>query len=53
MVDYFVGDDARRGLRPVLVGVVAKVGHGGVRAGHQYLGDAVESIADLAEELVL
>jgi hypothetical protein len=53
MVDHFVTDDANRGLRPVLVRVVTKVGSRGVRAGHEDLGDAVERIANLSEELVL
>ena len=52
MVDHFVANDARRGLRTVLVDIVAKVGEAGVPAGHQHFGDAVERVADLAEELV-
>jgi hypothetical protein len=37
----------------VLVGVVTKVGDRSVRAGDQHLGNAVDCIANFAEELVL
>jgi hypothetical protein len=52
MVDHVAGDDARRRLRTVLVGVVAKVGERRVRAAHQGLREAFELVADRAEELV-
>lgn len=50
---HFVSDDARRRLRPVLVGMVAKVDRRRVRAAHQNLGDAVQRIAAFAEESML
>ena len=53
MVDHVAGDDARRRLRTVLVGVVAKVGERRVRAGHHGLREAIELVADRAEELML
>ncbi len=43
---------ARR-LGAVFLGVVAEVGDAGARAGDQDLRDALERIADVAEELVL
>ena len=48
-----IADDSTRGLRPVLVDVVAEVGQRSVRASDQHLGDAVDCIAHCAEELVL
>src|SRR6476660_2558008 len=53
MVNHFVTDYAERGVWPMLLGIATKVGGCRVRASHQHLGDAVEYIADFAEELVL
>ena len=53
MVHHLVSHDTHCGLRPVLVGVVLKVGDGGVRARHQHMLDAIERCADIGEELML
>src|SRR4249920_796514 len=41
MVHHFVANNAGRGMRPVLVGVVTKVGDRSVRAGYQHFGNGV------------
>ena len=53
MVDRFISGDMCGDLRAVLVSIAVEVGDCGVRAGNQHLRNAVERIANLAEELVL
>lgn len=53
MVHHFITNNVGGGMWPVLVGVVTKVGDRCVRAGYQHLGNAVERIANFAEELML
>ncbi len=53
MIHHFVPDDTGRGVRPVLVSVVAEVRYRGMRTGNQYLGNALDRIADSAKEFVL
>jgi len=52
MVHDFVADDALRGLRAMLVHVVPEVRKPLVSTGYEDFGNAVQSVTDLAEELV-
>src|SRR5688572_7100463 len=53
VIHDFVSDDAGRGVRPMLVSVMTKVGDRSMRPGYQHLGDVLDRSADFAEELVL
>ena len=48
-----IADDPLGRLRAMLVGVVLEVGEGRFRAGDQHLGDVVQRVAHMAEELML
>ena len=53
LIDDFVADDAYRHMRPVLLRVMAKIGHRCMRTRYENFVDIAERVAEFTKELVL